>query len=46
MNLVSSTSRITLGVVSSLNVVYARSTHRATPAGATAVTSHESGQIS
>ncbi len=46
MNIVSSTSRITLGAVSSLNFVYERSTSRDIPAGAQDVPSHESGQIS
>jgi len=46
MNIVSSTSRITPGAVSSLNFVYERSTSRAIPAGTQCVPSHESGHTS
>lgn len=46
MTTMSSTSRITLSAVSSLNLVYERSTIRTIPAGTSYVPSQESGHIS
>lgn len=46
MSTMSSTSRITLDTVSSLNLTNERSTSRTIPAGTPDVPSQESGQIS